>query len=79
VRLACPADSPNCRKQPSVTGDDGCSDKALAYWFSDKVLRPAKAPPATPAKPPKPVTMADMPPACKNVLDAPAKQQAKVQ
>jgi penicillin-insensitive murein endopeptidase len=74
VRLACPADSPNCRKQPPVTGDDGCSDKALAYWFSDKVLRPAKAPPTTPAKPPKPVTLADMPPACKNVLDAPAKQ-----
>jgi penicillin-insensitive murein endopeptidase len=74
VRLACPADSPNCRKQPPVTGDDGCSDKALAYWFSDKVLRPAKAPSTTPAKPPKPVTLADMPPACKNVLDAPAKQ-----
>jgi penicillin-insensitive murein endopeptidase len=77
VRLACPADSPSCRKQPPVTGDDGCSDKALAYWFSDKVLRPAKAPPTTPAKPPKPVTLADMPPACKNVLDAPAKQASK--
>ena len=77
VRLACPADSPSCRKQPPVTGDDGCSDKALAYWFSDKVLRPAKAPPTTPVKPPKPVTLADMPPACKNVLDAPAKQATK--
>ena len=42
VRLSCPADSPNCRKQPPVAGDDGCSEKALAYWFSDKVLRPVK-------------------------------------
>jgi penicillin-insensitive murein endopeptidase len=71
VRLACPADSPNCRKQPPVTGDDGCSDKALAYWFSDKVLRPAKS--TAPPKPPKPVTLADMPPACKSVLAAPTR------
>ena len=82
VRLACPADSPSCRKQPPVTGDNGCSDKALAYWFSDKVLRPAKTPPPTttpakPAKPPKPVTLADMPPACKGVLNAPARQVSK--
>ena len=82
VRLACPADSPSCRKQPPVTGDNGCSDKALAYWFSDKVLRPVKPPPPTttpakPAKPPKPVTLADMPPACKGVLNAPARQVSK--
>ncbi len=81
VRLACPPDSPSCRKQPSVTGDAGCADKDLAYWFSDKVLRPAKAPPpspdAKPAKPPKAVTLADMPPACKNVLEAPSRQASK--
>ena len=71
VRLSCPADSPNCRKQPPVTGDDGCAPKALDYWFSDKVLHPPK--PTTPAKPPKPLMLADLPPACKNVLDAPAK------
>ncbi|HMJ43055.1 MAG TPA: penicillin-insensitive murein endopeptidase [Pseudolabrys sp.] len=72
VRLACPADSPNCRKQPSVTGDDGCAPAALKYWFSDKVLHPPK--PATPAKPPRPLMLSDLPPACKNVIDAPAKQ-----
>jgi len=71
VRLKCPADSPNCRKQPPVPGDDSCSAKSLEYWFSDKVLHPPK--PTTPAKPPKPITLADLPPACKNVLDAPAK------
>lgn len=71
VRLKCPADSPNCRAQPPVPADDGCSDKALAFWFSDKVLHPKPRSPD--AKPPKPITMADLPPACKSVLDAPAK------
>jgi penicillin-insensitive murein endopeptidase len=75
VRLACPADSPNCRKQPSVTGDDGCAPAALKYWFSDKVLHPPK--PATPAKPPRPLMLSDLPPACKNVIEAPAKQVSK--
>jgi len=49
VRLKCPADSPNCRAQPPVPGDDGCSDKELAFWFSDKVLNPPK--PTTPRAP----------------------------
>jgi penicillin-insensitive murein endopeptidase len=75
VRLKCPADSPNCRAQPPVPGDDGCNAKALDYWFSDKVLHPPK--PTTPAKPPKALTLADLPPACKNVLDAPARQSAQ--
>jgi penicillin-insensitive murein endopeptidase len=74
VRLACPADSPNCRKQPAVPGDDGCAPAALAYWFSDKVIHPAA--PTTPAKPPKPLMMSDLPPACKDILAAPAKQSA---
>ena len=77
VRLKCPANSPNCRKQPAVPGGDGCG-KELAFWFSDKVLHPKKPEPsekpAKPAKPPKALTLADLPPACKSVLDAPAKQ-----
>jgi penicillin-insensitive murein endopeptidase len=78
VRLSCPADSPGCRKQPPVSGDDGCAPDALKYWFSDKVLNPPKPTTVTPRKPPKPITLADLPPACRNVLEAPAKQ-AKVQ
>ena len=74
VRLSCPADSPNCRKQPPVSGDDGCAPGALKYWFSDKVLNPPKPATTTPRKPPKPITLADLPPACKGVLEAPAKQ-----
>ena len=71
VRLKCPADSPSCRKQPPVPGDDGCG-KGLDYWFSDRVLHPKKS--TKPKKPPHVLTLADLPPACKNVLDAPAKQ-----
>jgi penicillin-insensitive murein endopeptidase len=70
VRLKCPPDSPNCRKQPPVPGDDGCASKALDYWFSDKVLHPK--PQKEPTTPPKGLTLADLPPACKTVLDAPA-------
>jgi penicillin-insensitive murein endopeptidase len=73
VRLKCPADSPNCRKQPPVPGDDGCGAHELDYWFSDKVLHPKIT---EPKKPPKPLTLADLPPACKNVLDAPANPKA---
>lgn len=73
VRLACPPDSPNCRKQPAVPESDGCG-KPLDYWFSDRVLHPKRAPPNPNAKPPKPITLADLPPACKTVLAAPDKK-----
>lgn len=75
VRLKCPDDSPACRGQPAVTDeqDNGCSDKTLEHWFSDKVLNPPK--PTTPPKPPRPLTMADFPPACQTVLAAPERAQ----
>jgi len=72
VRLECPADSPQCRPQDPVPDDIGCDKADLAHWFSDKVLKPKK--PKGPVKPPKPLTLADLPPACKTVLDAPAKK-----
>ena len=68
VRLKCPADLPNCKKQPEVPGSDGCDDKDLAFWFSDKVLGPKKPV----FRPMKPMTMADLPPACNSVLNAPS-------
>jgi penicillin-insensitive murein endopeptidase len=74
VRLKCPPDSPNCRKQEPVPVGDGCAEKDLAFWFKDSVLHPKPGPP--PKVPPKPITLADLPPACKNVLDAPANSKA---
>jgi penicillin-insensitive murein endopeptidase len=77
VRLKCPADSPNCRKQEPVPAGDGCADKDLAFWFKPGVLHPTPGPP--PKVPPKPITLADLPPACKAVIDAPANPKAAAQ
>src|SRR6202142_1518541 len=74
VRLKCPADSPNCRAQPPVPVGDGCSAKELDFWFKDSILHPKPGRP--PKVPPKPLTLADLPPACKSVLDAPANPKA---
>jgi penicillin-insensitive murein endopeptidase len=76
VRLKCPADSPNCRKQPPVPAGDGCAAKDLAFWFKDSILHPRPGPP--PKVPPKQITLADLPPACKTVLHAPANPKAVV-
>ncbi len=75
VLLKCPADSPQCRPQPPVPAGDGCSDKELSYWFSEKVLHPVIKPPA---KPPKPIMLADLPRACKAVLEAPPKADGAI-
>ena len=69
VRLKCPADSPNCRHQPAVPDSAGCG-KELNYWFTDRVLHPKIS--TKPSKP-HPLMMADLAPACRTVLDAPAK------
>jgi penicillin-insensitive murein endopeptidase len=66
VRLKCPADSPSCRAQPPVPGGDGCGAKELDYWFSDKVLRPQ----IKPSPPVRQTMLAELPPACKTVLEA---------
>jgi len=73
VRLFCPPGSPNCQAQEAVKGEDGCSGKELDAWFSEKRLRPQISKPPPPAKPPKPMMLADLPSACKTVLQAPAK------
>jgi penicillin-insensitive murein endopeptidase len=73
VRLKCPADSPNCRKQPPVPGGDGCSSAELDSWFADKVIHPKIT---VPTHPPHALTLAELPPACKTVLDAPANAKA---
>jgi penicillin-insensitive murein endopeptidase len=68
VRLHCPADSPECKPQEPVPAGDGCG-KELDYWFKDSVLYPKPSP--TPSKPSPGPTMADLPPACRQVLAAP--------
>jgi len=68
VRVGCPKDSPECKAQPETHAGEGCG-KELDYWFSDAVLHPK--PPAVPPKPKPPMTLANLPPACRQIVLAP--------
>ncbi len=74
IRMQCPAGSADCKPQEPVPAGDGCG-KDLDWWFRDAIIKPKPAPPPKDpeAKPkPKPqITMADLPPACRQVLLAP--------
>ncbi len=67
IRMKCPAGDADCEAQPPPGTGDGCGE--LSYWFSDAVLHPR--PPLVPPKPKPPMTMAQLPPACRQVLAAP--------
>lgn len=69
IRMKCPPGSTNCEAQPPPNDSEGCSAGDLAYWFSDAVLHPK--PPVTPPKPKPPMTLADLPAECRQVLLAP--------
>jgi len=68
IRITCPKDSPDCKAQDPTPQSDGCG-KDLDYWFQESILNPR--PPLIPPKPKPPLTMADLPPACRQVLLAP--------
>lgn len=68
VRLRCPANEPDCTGQPEPPPGDGCGHE-LDWWFRDSVLHPK--PPAKPPKPKPPLTLAELPPVCRQVLMAP--------
>jgi penicillin-insensitive murein DD-endopeptidase len=61
VRLACPKGQELCRPQEPVPPGDGC-DKSLNWWFTNEALHPKASLPA------KPLTMAQLPPECRQVL-----------
>ncbi len=75
IRISCTPGARNCKSQVKSHPSDGtgCGSE-LAYWLSDKPWKLAK--PVKPVKPlpkPKPrppVTMAQMPPECRAVLEA---------
>ena len=69
IRIKCPAGSTECEGQPEPGASEGCSAGDLAYWFKDSVLHPA--PPKEPPKPRPPMTLAQLPAACRQVLAAP--------
>jgi penicillin-insensitive murein endopeptidase len=70
IRMSCPPGSPDCRKQDPVPAGDGCGNE-LNWWFRDAIIRPRPAPKPDPNAKPKPrrqTTMAELPPACRQVL-----------
>jgi penicillin-insensitive murein DD-endopeptidase len=75
IRIKCPPGSTECESQPEPPDEEGCSAADLAYWFRDEVIHPK--PPAEPEKPKPPMTMAQLPSACRQVLSAPDARQAK--
>jgi penicillin-insensitive murein DD-endopeptidase len=68
VRIACPADSTECKPQPPPEPGDGCGHE-LDFWFKESTLHPTPLP--VPAKPKPAMTLAGLPPACKQVVGAP--------
>lgn len=66
VRLACPADSPECERQAPVPPGDGC-DATLASWVRDQRPPPSQKPSGGPP-PARPMPI--LPAECHAVLDA---------
>ncbi len=70
VRLACPKGNETCRMQPAVPGDDGCG-KEIEDWMQLLRQPPKPVDPTVPKKPPPPpLTLADLPPECRLVIEA---------
>jgi penicillin-insensitive murein endopeptidase len=69
IRIKCPAESGECESQAAPAETEGCSAGDLAWWFKDSVLHPK--PPKVPPAPKPPMTLAQLPAACRQVLNAP--------
>jgi penicillin-insensitive murein endopeptidase len=67
VRLACPPGAHECKSQLPVPPGDGCGH-ALDFWFKPSVLHP---PPPKVLPKRRLLTLAKMPPACREVVKAP--------
>ncbi len=73
IRIKCPPGSSECEGQPEPSASEGCKAGDLAYWFKDSVIHPK--PPKAPPKPRPPMTLAQLPGACRQVLAAPDARQ----
>jgi penicillin-insensitive murein DD-endopeptidase len=73
IRIKCPSGSTSCESQADPNEGEACSAADLAYWFKDEVIHPK--PPTEPAKPKPPITLAQLPAPCRQVLAAPDARQ----
>ena len=65
VRLSCPPGTP-CKSQSPPPPGDGCGSD-LAYWYTNEPYKGADEP----AGPQKQMMLSDLPPSCRDVLEAP--------
>jgi penicillin-insensitive murein endopeptidase len=73
IRMRCPPGASDCKGQSDQGGGEGCGKGDLAYWFKDSILHPK--PPKEPPTPRTGPTLAQLPAACKQVLNAPDAKQ----
>src|SRR3977135_3889985 len=73
LRIKCPAGAGECESQKEPEDGQGCSASDLAYWFKDSTIHPK--PPKVPPKPKPPMTLAQLPAACRQILAAPDLRQ----
>jgi penicillin-insensitive murein endopeptidase len=64
VQIGCPADSAECKPQRPPLPSDGCGHE-LDFWFRESTLH------GPPSKPRPALTLAGLPPACKQIVKAP--------
>ena len=64
VQISCPADNAECKPQRPPLPSDGCGHE-LDFWFQESTLHPP------PTKPKPALTLAGLPPACKQIVKAP--------
>ena len=69
IRIKCPPGASGCESQPEPSASEGCKPADLAYWFKDSIIHPK--PPKVSPKPKPPMTLAQLPAACRQVLAAP--------
>ena len=69
IRIGCPRGSPGCRQQKPVKPSDGCGDE-LAYWYRLLTRPKPIIQPKVKRKPRPPMMLANLPAACRAVLNA---------
>jgi penicillin-insensitive murein endopeptidase len=68
VRIKCPDGETDCKPQDPVPAGEGCGAD-LDWWFQEGILFPKPSP--TPPKPKPPMTLADLPAACRQIVMQP--------
>jgi penicillin-insensitive murein DD-endopeptidase len=72
IRIKCPPGG-GCEGQPEPAASEGCKPADLAFWFKDSIIHPK--PSKEPPKPRPPMTLSQLPSACRQILAAPDTKQ----